>query len=124
MNKKILLMVIISFMGFGLFAQIVPDDNFREAINEALGQPEDYEPTIADLNGLSGILLASYRNIISIEGAQFLTNLTDLNFDSNQISDISALSGLTNLTHLELFENQIKSEFCFKTTSGTPEFDA
>ncbi|HEY9609054.1 leucine-rich repeat domain-containing protein, partial [Allocoleopsis sp.] len=36
-----------------------------------------------------------------------LTNLTHLDLNSNQISDITPLSGLTNLTHLDLNSNQI-----------------
>lgn len=107
MSNKLFLIVIISIMGFGLFAQIIPDDNFREEINEALGQPPEYEPTIADLNGLTGTLNASNANIISIEGAQYLTNLTWLYLYLNQISDISALFGASNLTRLELWGNQI-----------------
>ncbi|MCK5051571.1 MAG: leucine-rich repeat domain-containing protein [Candidatus Cloacimonetes bacterium] len=107
MSNKLFLIVIISIMGFGLFAQIIPDDNFREEINEALGQPPEYEPTIADLNGLTGTLNASNANIISIEGAQYLTNLIWLDLHINQISDISVLSGLSNLTRLDLWSNQI-----------------
>ncbi len=94
-------------MGLKLFAQIIPDDNFRERINVYLGQPPDYEPTIADLNSLTGSLSANFASILSIEGAQYLTNITDLSFHVNQISDISALSGLTNLTELSFYVNQI-----------------
>ena len=85
----------------------IPDDNFRMAINDALGQPSDYQPTIADLQGLTGYLYAGGRNIISIEGAQYLTNLRSLNLFYNQISDLSPLAGLTNLQMLDLDFNQI-----------------
>ncbi|HOT40757.1 MAG TPA: leucine-rich repeat domain-containing protein, partial [Candidatus Syntrophosphaera thermopropionivorans] len=85
----------------------IPDDNFRMAINEALGQPAEYQPTIADLNGLTGTLSAYQRNIISIEGAQYLTNLQDLHLQNNQISDLSPLAGLTHLLWLDLDDNQI-----------------
>jgi Leucine-rich repeat (LRR) protein len=85
----------------------IPDDNFRWAINDALGQPSNYYPTIEDLQGLTGTLYAWSRNIISIEGAQYLTNLQGLWLDSNQISDISPLAGLTNLQDLYLNWNQI-----------------
>jgi len=107
MKKKILLIVILSIIGLGLYAQIVPDANFRAEINEALGQPADYEPSIDDLNGLTGTLQAGSSNIISIEGAQYLINLDCLVLRYNQILDISPLSGLTNLTALDLDENQI-----------------
>ncbi|HNR65583.1 MAG TPA: leucine-rich repeat domain-containing protein, partial [Atribacterota bacterium] len=85
----------------------IPDDNFRMAINEALGQPSEYQPTIADLNGLTGTLFASDRNIISIEGAQYLINLQQLRLYDNQISGLSALAELTNLQVLYLATNQI-----------------
>ncbi|HOT40807.1 MAG TPA: leucine-rich repeat domain-containing protein, partial [Candidatus Syntrophosphaera thermopropionivorans] len=85
----------------------IPDINFRMAINEELGQPSDYQPTIADLNGLTGILYAHDRYIISIVGAQYLTNLQELYLNNNQISDLSPLAGLTNLKRLYLSSNQI-----------------
>jgi len=85
----------------------IPDDNFRMAINEALGQPSDYQPTITDLNGLTGALYAIRRNISSIEGAQYLINLQHLDIAYNQISDISPLAGLTILQYLWLNDNQI-----------------
>jgi len=85
----------------------IPDNNFRMAINEALGQPSEYQPTIADLNGLTGALSANERNIISIVGAQYLTHLQYLYLNQNQISDLSPLAGLTNLQYLYLGDNQI-----------------
>ncbi|HOR43152.1 MAG TPA: leucine-rich repeat domain-containing protein, partial [Atribacterota bacterium] len=85
----------------------IPDDNFRIAINNALGQPSDYHPTIADLQGLTGRLYVGWRSIISIEGAQYLINLQYLYLYYNQISDLSPLAGLTNLKALYLDNNQI-----------------
>ena len=85
----------------------IPDDNFRMAINEALGQPNDYQPTIADLQGITGSLDAAYRSISSIVGAQYLTNLQELYLNYNQISDLSPLAGLTNLQGINLGCNMI-----------------
>jgi PKD repeat protein len=85
----------------------VPDDNFRAAVNDELGQPEDYHPTIEDLNGLTGELDVSDNEIVSIEGAQYLTGLDELKLHKNQISDISPVAGLTNLEKLYLHDNQI-----------------
>jgi Leucine-rich repeat (LRR) protein len=85
----------------------IPDDNFRMAINEALGQPNDYQPTIADLQGITGSLDAAYRSISIIVGAQYLTNLQELYLDYNQISDLSPLAGLTNLQGINLGCNMI-----------------
>ncbi|MCK9158560.1 MAG: leucine-rich repeat domain-containing protein, partial [Candidatus Cloacimonas sp.] len=93
----------------------IPDNNFRIAINEALGQPSDYQPTIVDLNGLTGTLYAYRRNISSIEGAQYLINLQELHLYWNQISDLSPLAGLTHLQQLDLGDNQISN---FSPLSG------
>jgi hypothetical protein len=45
----------------------------------------------------------SFTQLSSLDGIQYLTNLTSLNLiDCSQLSDISALAGLTNLTRLGL----------------------
>ncbi len=85
----------------------IPDENFKARINYYLRQPPSYNPTIADLNGIIGYFYAGNSNITSIEGAQYLTNLTRLILDENQISDISTISDLPNLIWLHLNENQI-----------------
>jgi len=93
----------------------IPDENFKTVINGYLGQPPAYNPSVADLNGLTGTFDAENSNISSIEGSQYLTNLTELDLGWNQINDISALSGLTNLTELKLHSNQISD---ISTISG------
>lgn len=105
--KQIIFTFSIIIFGLNLFSQIIPDDNFREEINEVLEQPVDYEPTITDLNSLTGNLNINNISIFSIEGAQYLTNLESLQLYSLQISDISPLAGLTNLTLLDLQRNNI-----------------
>ena len=107
MKIKVLLILIISILGLNLYAQLIPDDNFKARINQNLGQPPQYEPTIEDLNGITGMLWAALAGISSIEGAQYLINVTSLYLHDNQIDDISPVSGLTNLTSLLLFYNQI-----------------
>ena len=107
MKIKVLLILIISILSLNLYAQLIPDDNFKARINQNLGQPPEYEPTIEDLNGITGMLWAALAGISSIEGAQYLINVTSLYLHDNQIDDISPVSGLTNLTSLLLFYNQI-----------------
>jgi len=85
----------------------IPDANFKAKINEYLGQGSGYNPTIANLNSITGTLDAGISWIHSIEGAQHLINVTNLRLNYNQISDISAVAGLTNLTYLRLNNNQI-----------------
>jgi hypothetical protein len=104
---KAFLILIISLCGLNLFGQLIPDDNFRAEINEHLGQAEDYEPSITDLNSLTGSVNAGSRNISSIEGAQYLINISKLQLYSNQIDDITPLSNLINLSTLNLKSNYI-----------------
>ena len=107
MKNKLLISIIMMLIGLSLFAQLIPDSNFRARINEELEQPQDYEPTIADLNSISGHLYAGDADIVSIEGAQYLVNISSIGLQENQIEDISPISGLTNLDHLTLYDNQI-----------------
>jgi len=85
----------------------ISDANFKAEINNKLGQLPDYNPSVEDLNGLTGFLNATNSNISSIEGAQYLTNLEYLGLANNQISVISPIANLTNLIHLFLNDNQI-----------------
>ena len=49
----------------------------------------------------------NWKEITDITPLSALTNLTSLNLGSNQITDITPLSALTNLTYLNLSANQI-----------------
>ena len=85
----------------------IPDTSFKAAINGYLQKSADYNPTIADLNGITGKFIVTNSHISSIEGAQYLTNINWLDLSFNQISDISPLSELLNLTYLKIDNNQI-----------------
>jgi len=85
----------------------VPDTNFKAKINEYLGQPSGHNPTVEEMNGLTGTFEANSLNISNIEGAEYLTGIINLKMNYNQISDISAVTGLTNLTLLYIYNNQI-----------------
>jgi len=61
---------------------------------------------LAGLTNLTQLDLTS-NQISDINPLAILINLTNLDLQSNQISDISALAGLTNLTRLILINNQI-----------------
>src|SRR4028119_1331572 len=58
------------------------------------------------LSNLTELNLNS-NEITDITPLSALTNLTDLNLDWNEITDITPLSALTNLTDLNLSGNQI-----------------
>ncbi len=110
MKKQVFLIITTIFLSLTLYAQLIPDYCFKRKINQHLGQPLGYEPTIADLNGINGTLNAygeTYYEILSIEGAQYLINLSTLNLAQNVIEDISPISGLTSLIHLDLRDNLI-----------------
>nr|HPH11892.1 hypothetical protein [Thermotogota bacterium] len=62
------------------------------------GQNNAEEATTRDLGGL-----------VSLEGIQYLTNLVDLRFPNNQVSDLSPLQNLTNLEYLSFNNNQVTS---------------
>ena len=104
-----------SFSGHVIF----PDTNLEVAVRNALfiegmrskdetllEKPLVEEITVAELGELT-ILEAVSKNITSLHGLEYCTNLKGLYLSDNQISDISELSFLENLTTLDLGANQI-----------------
>ncbi|MCK5609527.1 leucine-rich repeat domain-containing protein [Candidatus Pacearchaeota archaeon] len=87
-------------------ASIFHDENLEASIRKSLGKSVDEEIKVAELANLTK-LEAESSNISDISGLGYCTNLIDLSLSSNQISDISPLSSLTNLTELDLNGNQI-----------------
>nr|WP_246569899.1 leucine-rich repeat domain-containing protein [Lentibacillus saliphilus] len=92
---------------------VVPDDQLRKAINAELGKPEDYEPTINDLESLTA-LDASATNVTNLEGLQYATNLKRLNISANRISDFGPIAQLTQLEELDAYTSAI-SDLTFIT---------
>ncbi len=93
-------------------SDVVPDLALREAINRELGLGYSNTSPVSksQVESLTSLNAAGYysnSDITSLEGLQYAANLTELNFDANQVSDISKLSGLTNLTTLSFEENQV-----------------
>jgi len=84
---------------------LFPDPNFESVIRAAIRQPSGI--TFSDALARVDRLNADIKGISSIEGIQYLTNLTTLYLNGNQINDINALSGLTNLRRLGLQDNEI-----------------
>ena len=77
----------------------IPDPNLRTAIAEALGKTPNAPITVEEMEKL-GRLEAWSRGIRDLTGLQFATNLSQLYFDDNQISDLSPIAGLINLRSL------------------------
>lgn len=107
----ILLLAVFILLANALYADrdpaYIPDSNFRQAINFNLGQPANYQPTVADLMSLTGEFWGSDWAIHSIIGAEHMINVANMDLSDNLVSDISPLAGLTNLTFLSLQVNQI-----------------
>jgi Leucine-rich repeat (LRR) protein len=85
---------------------IFPDSSLEAAIRDAIAKPSGdiYQ---SDLDGLTVLNNAVFRNISDLTGIEHCVNLGWLELGHNHITNISALSGLTGLTNLELLGNQI-----------------
>ncbi|MEE2963160.1 MAG: protein kinase [Acidobacteriota bacterium] len=80
-----------------------PDTNLEAAVREALGQA-DGPLTRRDLETLTELdaeLEAEGREIQELTGLEYCGNLTWLNLDNNQITDLAPLAGLTQLIWLD-----------------------
>ena len=97
-------------------AEIFPDSILAEAIATHLSLELEMAFTVdsavtqAQLDMLTVFqpsFIPEQRNIQSIEGIQYLTNLTNLGMWNGQISDLEPLRDLTSLEQLDLSENQI-----------------
>ncbi len=87
---------------------VVPDMNLRWKINNKLGVANPCAPiSRAQMESLTGYLGANNPAVTSLEGLQYAKNLSELYLDSNNISNISPLSGMANLRLVDLSGNQI-----------------
>ena len=84
----------------------VPDPNLRAAVREALNLPHGVPLTQASMRQLT-TLSAGDRQIESLTGLEYATNLTFLHLRRNRIEDISPLGNLMQLTELNLSKNSI-----------------
>ena len=94
----------------------IPDANLRAVIAEALGKAANAPITEGEMATLTD-LDAANKGIRDLTGLEFATNLTGLNLgveevdgrfvNSNDISNLSPLSGLTRLEELDLVDNSI-----------------
>ena len=84
----------------------IPDENFKMVINEELGQSAEYNPSLEEMESINSIY--SYKEeIASIQGAEYLTNVSSFSVRYSEINNISYLANLTNLTSLNLYHNNI-----------------
>jgi len=82
---------------------VVPDSAFAACLNTSkIGQPATAPITAAQLASLSGMVGCGPEvgSIASLEGAQYLTGITELGLSATLVTDLRPLAGLTNLTSL------------------------
>ena len=89
----------------GAFVHI-PDPNLRTAIAEELGKSLNAPITVAEMETLHEFE-ARHSGINNLTGLQFATNLSYLDLEDNQISDLSPIAGLINLRELYLWNNPV-----------------
>ncbi|EPN3919149.1 leucine-rich repeat domain-containing protein [Listeria monocytogenes] len=87
-----------------IFTDPVVADNVKTLLEK-----EDVtdEVTQTDLDSITQ-LSAKSAGITTIEGMQYLTNLSELELTDNQITDVSPLANLTKITELGLSGNPLK----------------
>ena len=85
----------------------IPDSNLHAAIAEILGKSPNTPITVGEMARLGPHFRPENRNIRDVTGLQFAINVTELDFDHNQIVDISPIAGLINLRDLDLYDNPI-----------------
>ena len=84
----------------------IPDSNLRAAIEIAIANAPGTTITEAEMLRLID-LEADEAGIQDLTGLEFATALEVLRLGSNQITDVSPLTGLENLTYLDLTRNQV-----------------
>jgi Leucine-rich repeat (LRR) protein len=81
------------------------DPGLEQAVREAINQPNGPLLYVSVKEIVD--LVAYYKGISNLEGIQYLTNLSYIDFEGNNIVDLSPISGLNNLYFLSLNSNQI-----------------
>ncbi|MBY0757210.1 leucine-rich repeat domain-containing protein [Clostridium sardiniense] len=88
----------------------IPDINLKAALNSKLHQGADENIFKDQLNDLTGTLDLNNKQIKIIEGLQYCTSISNLYLYSNNIDDLTPLSGLINLRSLNLNNNRDLSD--------------
>ena len=128
----------------------IPDPGLRVVIEAALGKGAGADITQSDMESLESLQarcryltlsekgwftpLAEHwvcettddtfvSSIKNLTGLEFATNLIELEFSKNQISDVTPLKNLTKLTHLSLGINQISDVTPLKNLTNLIELD-
>ncbi|HHQ0973782.1 TPA: internalin N-terminal domain-containing protein, partial [Listeria innocua] len=88
--------------------EIFPDAKLAEVMRNYLSKTNVTDTvTQEELNNIT-IVVGTSTGIESLEGIQYLPNVTTFDFNGEKIQDISFLSNSTKLENLDLSENPIK----------------
>ena len=95
----------------------IPDPGLRAVIEAALGKEAGVDITQSDMESLKS-LDAFDSDIRSLKGLEFATNLVEMRFGNNKISDVAPLKVLTSLTYLYIKGNRISDVSPFKNLTN------
>ena len=95
----------------------IPDPGLRTVIESALGKQAGANITQPEMESLKS-LDAFGSGIRSLIGLEFATNLVEMHFGNNRISDVAPLKELTNLTWLSIKGNRISDVSPFKNLTN------
>ena len=113
MRRGLVLTILLSFL-FKAEAQVkineenFPDANFREFITSYYDSDGDGELSESNISQITRIESLSGKNIKSLEGISFFTNLQSLNCSNNQLTSLD-VTGCTLLQSLNCSNNQLTS---------------
>lgn len=112
MKKQLLPLLIFLAFAQSLFAQLytIPDPNFRVALKakipNAFNEFEQLNVAHADVKSLTSLSIGE-KNIASLDGLQYFTNLTTLYCPGNQLTSLPTLP--SKLFSLQCVNNQLTS---------------
>lgn len=86
----------------------IEDLNLNAAILEALGKDSDYKLTEGDLATLT-VLHANNRNIETLEGLQYCTNLEILDVAGNPLTNLKGIGNLQKLEAIFVYDDNLTS---------------
>ncbi|MFC5407640.1 stalk domain-containing protein [Cohnella soli] len=87
---------------------VFKDKNLEQAIHSWIGKKGDEPLTKADLESLDVVSLSG-KGIKDLQGLEYAVNVTDLDLDINEITDLTPLKNLGKIRTLSLKANQISS---------------
>lgn len=84
----------------------IPDKKFLDCVDDALGLDSGARVSAAQAAGLQG-LTCNNMSITSLEGIQWFSNLTSVQFYNDDLTDIDPLGALAKLSTINLEQNKI-----------------